>query len=259
MTGQLAHDAGSGSAFGAVVARACAAPRHRDDSYTWEIDHEQFLLRVATLPSLAPLSRTDMLDAGASLVHLRAVVETSGLRVVDEDFPDPDDPSLVVMARLAPGWRRASGEAVVGDEHGVSDTDFDAGPLEERLLLDLTATTAGSIATALPLRDPSDQARVESLLSPAGAGRRWFRRTTTPDARGSLVLVTTPTDGPAAWLESGRTLGRLWLAARAHGLATALCPLDDALRASLRAEVLQGGAHVQAVLRVGRRPADPVA
>jgi nitroreductase len=71
--------------------------------------------------------------------------------------------------------------------------------------------------------------------------------------RPGLVLIGTDADAPADRLRAGMALGRVLLAATAHGLATS--PLGQALDAEgIREQVREavgGAGHVQMILRVG--------
>jgi hypothetical protein len=69
-----------------------------------------------------------------------------------------------------------------------------------------------------------------------------------------LVLVKTPDDTPASWLDTGRLLCRLWTAAMDRGLS--LVPLSQPLevadtRRSLRVGVLGGDGFPQLLARLG--------
>ncbi|OBF30469.1 nitroreductase [Mycobacterium sp. ACS4331] len=81
------------------------------------------------------------------------------------------------------------------------------------------------------------------------------------DADGVLLVLGTEADDDVSRLRAGETLSRLLLSATALGLAN--CPLTDPLkqtrdRLALAAEVFDGDAYPQALMRLGHAPADPL-
>ncbi|WP_280390537.1 NAD(P)H nitroreductase [Nocardia brasiliensis] len=211
--------------------------------------------------------RDALSSCGAALHHLRIALAVAGWSTVVRRLPDPADPNHLASLRVVP-HRPTMLELALGNAIPRRQSDrrhFTSVPIprgsvglvHERAMANGASVRQIGGAVRAQLVEVLDAAARRNL----GTGGESAVCGTEPDNAELLVLSTT-VDDRLARLCAGEALSAVLLTATNVGLAS--CALTEALRAPdlrqcVRAGVLHGRGHPQAVIRIGWAPADATA
>jgi len=266
----------SPSVVGAALTAAVRAPTlDREQPWLFEVDGERIrlLLNRGTLdPGAEHEARIARLACGAALCNLRVSLRAQDRVGFVDLLPDPDDPDLLAVVRVA-GERVAS-----STEHRLADAigqlNVDSPRFLERPVLETARVALGSAAH-------TEGARLlffdtaERYQRVAGVLQAFATDGTSPppgqftERQPVLAAVLTEATGERYDLLAGAGMQRALLAASVLGLSASLVVkpfAEQAARAELAA-ALRGSGEVHTLLWVGyslpviaapRRPADEV-
>jgi hypothetical protein len=182
--------------------------------------------------------------------------------------PQPPDPGLIAALRTDAAWHGAALRIASTDEAravlaAITDMAEYAESLDAAYVRELRAWAPAPGSTRLDGVSAFSYPARPDLMSPYfpgrdfAGGRGWGLPSSSPatPARfaGLVCLLTTPADGPVAWVNAGQALQRILLRSAASGVAAALHsqPVEvDWLREAVRAQV-GDGSYPQLVLRLG--------
>ena len=237
-----------------LVERATLAPSpHNVQPWRWRVGDDTLELAVdpaRALPVGDPSGREAVMACGAALLTFRVAAARAHVGVdVDVlaggDAADGGPLARIRLAAHAVDVEFAALDAAVPVRRAWRGP-LRAGPVPPALLARLVAEAHVEGARLVEVGATGRDAVARLVAAADAAPVR---------AAPAVVVLATADDGPAAWLAAGQALQRVLLVADAHGLAVGFvnsaCE-DTGRRAALR-DVL-GGAHPQAVLRLGRRP-----
>jgi len=198
--------------------------------------------------------------------------------------PLPPDPGLLEALRHDAAEHRTALRVAITDQAravlaAITDMAEQIERLDAAYARELTAWAPPPGSTRLDGVSASSYPARPELMSPYfpgrdfAAGRGWGLPSATAISAsrfaGLVCLVTTPADGPAAWVDAGQALQRILLRSATFGVAAALHsqPVEVGwLREAIRAQ-LGDGSYPQLLLRLGtvlqnavslRRPAESV-
>jgi hypothetical protein len=211
---------------------------------------QDLLARVRFSPARAPT------DAATRLLTLKQ-------RCTDRrrftSWPVPDS-QLAALAQAASGWEaqaipitdvtaRFRTELLL--ERAMTQQAADSRFSDEQAAwVDRSAGDGLPSSTAIPHSAGRSPASPSRFLAESGVPRR-ERAVESSDG---LMVVSTPHDTPASWLQAGQLLSDVWLHATRAGLS--IVPLSQAIevaetRDALHQDILGGTARPQLLLRVG--------
>jgi hypothetical protein len=228
-----------------------------EDVWSWHSVGGVIELRAQLPPAADPFHRSLMLDGGSLLLNLRLLIRGLGVLPAVRAMPDPERPDLVAEVRLdgpravteqdrslvaallagPPNWSPANAALIAAPTSSLLPALRRAAKAEQAWL-------AVQPMTAVKVVDPKPNGGMPSTLA------------------GTVLIVGTVLDGPAARLQAGQAAQRVVLTAAALGVP--ITPLrsewsTEGDRRRVR-ELIGGGLWPQAVLQPdpGSQPIDPV-
>jgi hypothetical protein len=227
--------------LGEAVQIARAAPSiFHTRPWQWHAEGPAMWLRADRSRQLYindPAGRLLVVSCGAALHHACLALAVMGHALRVDRLPDPADPDLLAVVRLAGSREATAAEHVMYSAIAQRRTARRAYTTEEPSDTDALVSVAEQAGAHLYVvgDSPGDHARPEG---------RW-------------AVVFTDGDTPSDWLRAGEALSAVLLTGAASGLATAPSAevTDTALNRDDMRRMLGGIGHPQLGLRLAHTPA----
>jgi hypothetical protein len=226
-----------------------------EDVWSWHSIGGVIELRAQLPPTSDPLHRSLMLDGGSLLLNLRLLIRGLGVLPAVRAMPDPERPDLVAEVRL-------DGPRAVTEQDRSLVAALLAGP-PNWSPADAALTMAPMVSLLPALRRAAKAEQAWLAVQPMTPVKAVDGNGGMPSTlEGTVLIVGTVLDGPAARLQAGQAAQRVVLTAAALGVP--ITPLrsewsTEGDRRRVR-ELIGGGLWPQAVLHPdpGSQPLDPV-